>query len=113
MPWQPSGPRRHRVTLANPGPPVPDGDGGYTTGSTPLAPPDLYVAIESPAAQDERLAPGTVVSSATRLIIGPYHPQVTTQTVLTYNGRTFQVMGVSNVAERNIDMVLTCEERQP
>lgn len=108
----PSGIRRHRVSLQNPdGPAVPDGDGGYTQPMKALDPPDLIVAIESSGGQDERLAPGTVASSATRIISGPWHPQVTTQTVITYDGRTFNVVGVRNDDERGRDMVLTCEER--
>lgn len=105
--------RPHRVTLSNPGPPVPDGDGGYTQGATPLNPPALYVSIESPAGgQDERLAPGTVVSSFTRLVTGQYHPQVTTATTIDFNGRKLQVVGKVNIQERNQEMVLTCEERE-
>lgn len=105
--------RPHRVTLSNPGTPVPDGDGGYTTGETPLNPPSLFVSIDSPAGgQDERLAPGTVVSSFTRLVTGPYHPQVTTATTIDFNGRKLKVVGKVNLQERNQEMVLTCEERE-
>lgn len=110
------GRRPHWVTFTQPGKPMPDGDGGIIEGSSPLDPPGLFVEIASPVANDERLAPGTTVSSSTRILTGPYHPQVNTQTVIGFldlqnRQRTFNVIGDVNIDERNVEMILTCEER--
>jgi SPP1 family predicted phage head-tail adaptor len=106
--------RPHRVTLQNPGPGIPDGDGNTTQTWTDLAPPALSVKIApATAAALERLAAGTVLATATHLITGPYHPQVTTQTRILYNGRQFSVKGVANPEERNVELVLVCVEVVP
>jgi head-tail adaptor len=105
------GDRPHRVLLFNPGTPVPDGDGGYTTADTPLDPPALFMAIEAAtAASLERVTAGTALTAATHVVRGPYHPQVSTQTILKFNGRTFYVRGVNNREERGQDMTLLCQE---
>jgi SPP1 family predicted phage head-tail adaptor len=108
------GARPHRVTFQNPGANVPDGDGGWTSGVVPLDPPALSVSIEAAsAAALERVAAGTALSSATHILTGPYHPQVTTQTVVLFNGRTLYVRDVKNHDERNQEMTLLCEELVP
>jgi SPP1 family predicted phage head-tail adaptor len=106
------GDRPHRVILQNPiGPPIPDGDGGSTQAYVDLTPPALSVKIAPATAQDlERVAAGTVVSQATHLVSAPYHPQVTTQTRLLFNGRSFSVNGLANLEERNVELVLVCTE---
>lgn len=105
------GARRHLVTLENPGTPVPDGDGGFTQPWVALNPPTLWVSIEPATAKDlERVAAGTVLSTASHIVKGLYHPGVTTQTRLLFNGRIFNVTGVSNTEERNIELVLMCVE---
>jgi SPP1 family predicted phage head-tail adaptor len=103
--------RPHRVTLQNPGPAVPDGDGGYTNSWIDLVPPALNVEIKPATAADlEHVAAGTVLSKATSIITGPFHPQVTTKTRLVFNGRIFNVTGDQNIEERNGEMVLVCVE---
>jgi SPP1 family predicted phage head-tail adaptor len=104
------GKRIHRVTLQNPGPAVPTED-GFTQSWTDLVPPTWTVSIERAAATDlERIAAGAVVASASHLIEGPYHAQVTTKTRVLFNGRTFHVTAVINPGERNVDLKLACEE---
>lgn len=106
--------RPHRVTLQNPGPGIPDGEGGVTQTWTDLTPPALSVKIAPATAKDlERVAAGTVLATATHLVTGPYHPQVTTQTRILFNGRQFSVTGVSNPEERNVELVLVCVEVVP
>lgn len=106
-----SGERRHYVTLANPGPSVPDGDGGYTQTTIPLVPPDAYVQIMPATARDlERIAAGTAIATATHVVRMPYHAGVTTQTVITYTGRRFAVTGVANAEERNLETIVTAVE---
>jgi len=94
----------------------PDGDGGYRETWTALDPPALFVAIVPMSAQDlERLGGGSIVSTATHLITGPYHPAITTQCRLRYLTRgvtrIFQVLGFSNRDERDADLEMYCVER--
>lgn len=104
------GKRIHRVTLQNPGPAVPTAD-GYTQSWTDLTPAGWTVSIERASADNlERIAAGAVVASASHIIEGPYHPQVTTKTRVLFNGRTFNVTAVINPGERNVDLQLACEE---
>src|SRR5262245_24734311 len=42
----PTGHMTKRVTLANPGPPQPDGDGGYTEGWQDLSPASVWAHID-------------------------------------------------------------------
>lgn len=103
--------RPHRVTLQNPSTPVADGDGGFTQTWTDLVPPALSVKIAPATAADlERVTAGTVLSTATHIVTGPYHAQVTTKTRILFNGRAFSVVGVSNPEERNVELVLVCVE---
>lgn len=103
--------RPHRVSFQNPGPAAPDGEGGTVPSWTDLTPPALSVKIApATAANLERVTSGTVLATATHVITGPYHPQVTTQTRILFNGRQFSVTGVSNREERNVDMTLVCKE---
>jgi SPP1 family predicted phage head-tail adaptor len=108
------GDRPHRVTLQNPGPPVSDGDGGFTQSWTDLVPPALYVRIEvATAVALERIAAGTVIATATHLMRGPYHPQVTTLTRIQFGGRVFQVAAAVDREQRQQDMVIVCQEQVP
>jgi SPP1 family predicted phage head-tail adaptor len=106
--------RPHRMWFQNPGPAVPDNDGGYTQSWTDLAPPALFVSIvNATAAALERIAGGTVIATATHIVTGPYHPQVTTQTRAVFDGRTFQVGNVIDREQRHQEMVLVCTEQVP
>lgn len=105
------GQKRHLVSLANPGTPVPDGDGGFTVVDAPLTPATAWADIRPATARDlERTTSGTVLSTATHIVTMDYHPQVTTQTRLTYNSRSFSVTGVANPEERNVDLILAAVE---
>ena len=106
-----SGERIHLVTLAAPGVPVPDGQGGYTETPAPLDPAEWWVSIVPATARNlERLVAGTVVASASHIVAGPYHQGITTKTVITFGARTFSVVGVTNPGEQNIDTVCQCVE---
>ncbi len=103
--------RRHRITLQNPGPPVPDGDGGFTASWTDLSPAAVNARIESAtAARLERVAAGTSISTASHIISILYHPQVTTKTRVIFDGRIFEVTGVSNPEEKNVETVIVAVE---
>ena len=106
------GDRPHRIALGIPGPPVPDGDGGYTNGMVPLDPPEMFARIQPATTGDlEANFAGTIVATATHLVTLPYHPGVTLQTLIDFNGRTFNVVGRANREERNADLVLLCTEQ--
>lgn len=103
--------RPHRVTLQNPGPAVPDGDGNSTQTWIDLAPPALSMKISPATAVDlERVAAGTVLSTNTYIVKGPYHPQVTTLTRLLHDGRIFNVTGGGSPDERKVEMELVAVE---
>jgi head-tail adaptor len=110
------GARSHLVQLQNPGPGVPDGDGGTTQSWFPLTPASVYAAIRPPTGQDlERLAAGTVISTAMRVITFPFHPQVSTATRVIWldpYGRSHvaSVTGVDNPEQRCIETVCLCVE---
>jgi SPP1 family predicted phage head-tail adaptor len=104
----------HRVQLQNPGAPVPDGDGGYTTPWVDCVPPQMWAQI-LPATQRnaEKVASGTVITTATHIITMPFHPQVTTHSRLIYDGRTFNITSAASPGERNVQSVLVCVEAKP
>lgn len=109
----PAGERRHYVTFDAPSEPAsPDGDGGYTQSFTPLDPPGAFVQIAAATARDQaRSMAGSIASTASHVLRGPYHPGVTTLTRITFGTRTFQVLGVENLEARSIDMELLCAEQ--
>ena len=110
----PAGQRPHRVLLQNPGLPVPDGEGGYTQSWVDLAPPSLSVSIEPATGGDvARLAAGTVITSTSRLVTAPYHPQVTTKTRIVFGARLLHVTGMQDPGERHVELLLLCEEVTP
>jgi head-tail adaptor len=102
--------RPHRVTLRNPvGPGIPDGDGGTTQVLwEALVPPASWAQIEGRAV--ERGAAGTVVAPASYTVTLPYHPQVTTQTQLSWDTRLCSVISVSDPGARHVELVLECVE---
>lgn len=111
------GKRIHLVTLQSPtGAVVPDGDGGWTEVFANLTPPSLYMSIRPATARDlERVTSGTVLSTASHIFEGDFHPGVTTQTRLTWTdqaarARSANVVGVSDPEERAINMTLVCVE---
>ena len=105
------GEHRHTVLFQNPGTPVADGDGGYTQVWSDLSPATWKVSIEPATARDlERIAAGTVISTATHIVTGRFHPGVTTETRMVFNGRLFSITGVANLEERGIAMELVAVE---
>jgi head-tail adaptor len=109
-----AGLRPHRVTLDNPGPPVPTSDGGFTETVVPLQPPAMFANILPVLERGgERATGGTVIAQATHRIAMPFHPQVTMQTRVRFHGRTFSVVSVANTEERNVETVLLCVEVAP
>jgi head-tail adaptor len=102
---------RHIVIVQNPGPAVPDGDGGYTEGWADGDPAEWPVSI-APASQSdlEAAASGTVLSTATHIVRGRYHRSVTTATRLMFEGRTLNVINVRNLDERDRTLEVVAAE---
>ena len=102
---------RHRIVLENPGDPVADGDGGFTQTWTALSPSPVSASIMPATARDlERIAAGTVLSTATQIVTMRHHSGVTTKTRITFGTRTFNVTGVMNPEERDIETVALAVE---
>ena len=105
------GTHRHRVTLDEPGDPIPDGDGGYTETYTPLDPAAWDCSIEQAAARTlENIGAGSLVAQATHVVRGRYHAGITTRTRVTFHGRILNVLYTANVDERDIETALVCAE---
>jgi hypothetical protein len=114
--------RDQRVALHNPGPAVPNGLGGFTHVWTALDPPVVDVQLAPATARDlERVAVGTVLSTASHIATMNYHAGVTLKTRLTKGprnadgslvagSRQFSVTGRVNPGERNVELVLVCVE---
>jgi head-tail adaptor len=80
--------RSQKVRLEIPGAPVMDGDGGFTQTWHALYPPALKASIQPATQRDlERLAAGTVLSTATHIAVMPFHPGITTKTRVTWTDR--------------------------
>jgi SPP1 family predicted phage head-tail adaptor len=108
------GERRAWVTLQNPGPSMNDGQGNSTTPWYPLDPPMMKARIApASAANLERITVGGVIAVATHVVTMRYHPQVTTDTQITYQGRTFYVKAVHNPDEKNEETIAVCQELMP
>lgn len=109
-----AGARRHLIHLQVSAEPAPDGEGGYTDDWTDLPPSPVMAAILPATARDlERLMAGTVVSNASHIVTFPFHPGVTTKARIRFGARTFNVTGVANPEERNIETVCACQEIVP
>lgn len=104
-----AGSRRHLVTLENPAPRVSNGRGGFTPTWTALSVSPIWVQIR-PVHAAEQEHSNRVSATRTHVVTGPYVAEVTTKTRLTYQGRVFQVTGVKNVDERDVEMELDCVE---
>ena len=103
---------RHLVTFQDPGPAVPDGAGGYTQTWDDLTPATWKVQITPAGAADlERVTAGTVLTQATHIVRGRYHPGVSTRSRMLFSGRTFMIAGTRNVEERSILMELVAVEQ--
>lgn len=104
------GKRRHLVTLQS-STNAEGSDGDFDTTWAALTPSQIYAAIEPATAQRlERIGHGAVIAEATHLVTIPYVPNVTTHARVLFNDRALNVVGVSNVEERNVELILVCVE---
>lgn len=114
--------RSQWVTLQNPGggPGLPDLDGGTQARAwQDLDPPAVFAAIEAPSGPDlERLAAGSVLTTAAKVITMPFHPGVTTETRASWvdaagRAHVASVTGVDNPGEACVSTVALCVEIVP
>jgi head-tail adaptor len=102
---------RNLVVVQNPVASIPDGDGGFTQTWVDLSPRTWQCSINPATARDlERVAAGAVLSTASHIVEGRYHPGITTATRIIFGARTLTVTGVSNPEERNITTIATATE---
>jgi head-tail adaptor len=107
---------RHRVTLENPGEPVPDGEGGYIETWSVVGQSRMPAAIEPATVRAmERLGPGTVTATASHLVTIRYVTGVTTKTRVTFHDdvegdRVLAVAGRHNPQEKHWALTLFCTE---
>lgn len=113
---------RHVVRPENPGPTVPDTEGGSTPTWIALNPPTWHCSIAPSTVRDlERAAAGSSIATASHIVTGRFHPGITTKTRLTKGARDlqgkltpgsreFNVNGIQNLDEKNEVLVLLCEE---
>ena len=101
---------QHLVSFEEPGPPAPDGEGGYTDTWLPLSPATWYVRLATATGRDqERVQAGTVVSHHTHMVHGRFHPGVTTKARMLFGGRTYQITSVVNIDGRGLEMELAAD----
>jgi len=102
--------RPHRVTFRKPGTTIPDGLGGFTQGPAVIVATGYAEIRPATAGDQERYSADTVLSHLTFLVTLPYVKGLTTDTVMEFDGRTFNVKGVIDQDERKAELVLVCDE---
>jgi head-tail adaptor len=104
------GKTEHLVTFDDPGEPVGDGEGGYTTTPVPLQPAHWFVRIRPATMKDtEHLTAGTVITHVSHIVHGRYHPGVSTRTRMTFEGHVYQITSVTNADARGLEMELVAD----
>lgn len=107
---------RQVVTLSNPGAPVPDGDGGFTSTYTPLDPAEWRCGIEKASAKlSERHFAATVTAHATYVMTGRFHAGITTKTRMVWVDRagethTGNVLDVEDTEGAGVETVALVSE---
>lgn len=107
----PIGAFRHFVTLDTAGTPQPDGAGGYTEPPIPLTPATWFCSIQAASARDlERVGVGAISATATHILRGRYHAQLTNAARVHFGDRTFAVESVHDRDERRIELEVIARE---
>lgn|SRR5262245_36753875 len=106
---------RHIVTLENPGPPIPDGEGGYLESWAVLGQARMPGCVEPATVRAmERLGPDMVTAAASHVVTIRYLAGVTTQTRVTFHDaegdRHLAVAGHHDPEERHRSLMLFCTE---
>lgn len=85
----------HLVSVATAGPTTDDPEGGFVETWVPLDPPAWYCSIV-PATLDnlERISGGGLTATATHVLRGRYHPQLSADCRITFGARILSVSSV-------------------
>lgn len=113
-----SGTLDHRIAIENPGAPVSDGDGGFTQSWTKVvsAAPDgnWWASIVPATVRDlERRVAGTVLATVSHVVTLRYNAAVLVTSRITYESRIFNVTGVVNPDEDDLETIALCVEVVP
>ena len=102
---------RHLVSLVTQGPPTQTEGGGWVESWLPLNPPTWYCAIQAASLRDlQRISGGTISTTATHVVRGRYHPQLSAKARLLFRDRTFEVQSVHDVDQRQIEVEVIVAE---
>jgi head-tail adaptor len=108
----PVGQYRHLVSLVQPGPPTPDPDGGWGETWVPLTPSTWHCAIQAASLRDlQRLSGGLLSTTATHVLRGRYHAQLTRAARIQFGDRVFDVESVHDLEERQIEHEVIAHEQ--
>ena len=111
--------KNKRVRCLAPGPAIPDGDGGFTQGLTPLTPEVVYAHVRPAALRDlERMAAGTVITQASHVVELDYRPDLDTTCELHVEDhprpdRRLAIVAILNPLERSAFLQVLCSEVVP
>lgn len=113
-PTTPVGSKTKRITLQNPnGPPVSDGEGGFTQAWVDLPPAPLARVENATQAVLERITAGTAITTATHVVTIDYRAGVSTSTRILLEGRVLNVASVQDPEEAHVELILVCTEVVP
>ncbi len=107
-----AGDRRHRVTLERLTRTA-DGAGGYTEAWARIGTDPRYARVSPASARDvERVFGAKVQAPISHLVVVRHRSSdaLTAADRVRFGTRALQIRGIQNVDERNIDLVLACEE---
>jgi head-tail adaptor len=104
---------RHVVSLLQPGAGTPDPDGGWGGDAwDPLDPPTWHCSIQAASLRDlQRLSGGVLSTTATHVLRGRYHPQLTRTARIYFGTRVFDVESVHDQDERRIEVEVIAHEQ--
>ena len=101
---------RHRVRLERKTT-APDPDGGYVEAWIPLMPADWDCSIEAASLRDlQRISGGAINATATHLVRGRYHAQLSADVRMLFRDRTFEVQSVHDREQRRMELECICHE---
>lgn len=102
---------RHLVSLVQAGPPTPDPDGGWIDTWVPLDPPTWHCSIEAASLRDlQRISGGAISATATHLLRGRYHAQLSAKARVQFRDRMFEVQSVHDREQRQMELEVVCAE---
>jgi len=105
--------RQKRIVFQNPGPAVPDNDGGFAQSWVDLPPPAYAEVAKATQRSLERITSGAILSTASYIVTVPYRSGVTTKSRILFDGRVLNVLDVTDEDERHVELKISCAEVVP